>query len=126
VDKTTLVEADIEAGAKLIRALDAANFPLSAALWLYLPEEEDWRLILATPLVREKGPRAAYELVQKVLMELPNLPLSLDQISLVDPNDRTVSLLRLAISTGPGIAGVRFSRNTINGVYIEDAYLYRV
>jgi len=35
-------------------------------------------------------------------------------------------LLRSAISTGPGLSGIRFSRNVINGQLIEDAYLYRI
>jgi hypothetical protein len=37
-----------------------------------------------------------------------------------------LSLLRVAISTGPGISGIRFTHNTINNVLIEDAYIYRL
>jgi hypothetical protein len=44
----------------------------------------------------------------------------------VKDNDPIVVLLRKAISTGPGIAGVRFTNNSVNGTFIDDAYIYRL
>jgi hypothetical protein len=43
-----------------------------------------------------------------------------------DMNAPLIALLKAAISTGKGVGGIRFSRNTINGHYIEDAYIYRL
>jgi hypothetical protein len=37
-----------------------------------------------------------------------------------------VALLRKAVSTGPGISGVRITNNAVNGRIIDDAYIYRV
>jgi hypothetical protein len=37
-----------------------------------------------------------------------------------------ITLLRVALRTGPGIGGIRFSSNVINGTLIEDAYIYRL
>ena len=41
------------------------------------------------------------------------------------PDAPVVALLRTAIRTGPGISGIRFKNNVIDGTLIEDAYIYR-
>jgi hypothetical protein len=50
----------------------------------------------------------------------------LKDITILDSNDSLITLLRLAIKTGDGISGIRFSQNVINGTLIEDAYIYRI
>lgn len=117
----------IEAGAELVRRLDQMHFDVRSALWLYVSEVGTWRLIIASPEVKRGGPRNAYKKVQSALGEIQNEPkVGLEHISVVDSHDPLVSLLRTALTTGPRISGVRFSRNTINGHFIEDAYIYRV
>lgn len=127
MDKTTLVERDIEEGERLIRTLDSANIPVEAALWFYMAENDRWRLLIATPLVDEKGPREAYATIRRAIEQmLSSLAIRLSQISVVSPDDDLVQLLRAAIQTGPSISGIRFTGNVINGVFIDDAYIYRV
>lgn len=125
MDKPTLVESDLDAGALLVRALDEASVPVRAALWLYMSEPESWRLVVATPLA-DKGPDHAYSTIQTVLEAHPDLRITLSQITAVSPKDKLIKILRRAIATGPGISGIRFSRNVLDGQYIEDAYIYRV
>jgi hypothetical protein len=126
--KTTLVERDLEAGAALVRALDEDGWNPSAALWFYLSDEELWRLIVALPdddpMPRQQD---AYRRIARVIesSQLSDV-LSIDDIGLARPDDQMLSLLRVAISTGPGISGIRFTHNTINNVLIEDAYIYRL
>ncbi|NIV68021.1 hypothetical protein GWN43_04130 [Candidatus Bathyarchaeota archaeon] len=48
------------------------------------------------------------------------------QISVISTEHDLVKLLRAAIHTGPGISGIRFTGNVINGVFIDDAYIYRM
>jgi hypothetical protein len=43
----TLVRTDIDAGINLIRALDERGFGVSAALWLYNSDVDNWRMIIA-------------------------------------------------------------------------------
>ena len=127
MDKTVLVEKNIGEGRRLLEALDSAGFRVLAALWFYLTEDEEWRLIIASPLIDEKGPRECYAFVQRTLEQLsPPSDISLKQISIVSPSHDLVKLLRMAISTGPGISGIRFTRNTVNNVLIEDSYIYRM
>ena len=123
-----LSEEMINAGAKLIDQLDECSYLVHGALWLYYPDPETWRLVIALPDVRSHGPRKAYKLVQAVVSRMPKEEptIALQNISVVDAKDSFISMLRSAIQPGEGISGIRFSRNTINGIYVEDAYIYRL
>lgn len=118
----------IKSGALLVAALDKLNVLVKGALWLFLGEEHLWRLVIASPEVRHSGPKALYKKIRSALGRMPAEVQSLatKDISVVDDKSPLFSLLRTAISTGPGIGGIRFSRNVINGQLIEDAYIYRV
>jgi hypothetical protein len=126
--KDVLTEAMIKAGAELTRKLDQVEWPVVASFWLYMPELNTWKVVLASPVVPLSGPRRAYESVQMALATLPQVraQLSLSDIEVVEPRHYLVSLLRTAINTGPTINGIRFTRNTINGQFIHDAYIYRM
>jgi hypothetical protein len=123
-----LTQEMIVAGTNLLRNLDKAKFAIRGALWLYLPEENCWRLFFALPEVRVLGPKAVYKKIRSLINKLPeNEPkIETKDITVTDENAPLIVLIRGAISTGPDICGVRFSRNTINGHYIEDAYIYRL
>ena len=125
--KAALVEADIEAGRRVVIALDDAGFRVSAALWFYSPEQREWRLILASPEVAERGPRKAYQRIQSILAESPDrIEIQLSDVSAVGPHDALIQLLTSAVATGPGLSGIRFTGNTIGNQFIEDAYIYRL
>jgi hypothetical protein len=127
MDKPTLVDADMKAGEALLNRLDETKFDVKAALWFYMPDSEEWRLILASPTVDAEGPKKAYEKVQSQLQGLDQgYELSLQNISLVSPNDNLIKVLKSAIKTGKKISHIRFTRNVINNVFIEDAYIYRL
>jgi hypothetical protein len=140
--KTSLVEQDIAEGRRFLDALrapteftigrrrlsviGASHFRVQAAFWWYLPESLEWRLVIATPLVDEKGPLEAYKDIQKVLIWHPDLNLSLQNISVLSPKDERVKAFRRALKTAPEPVGIRFTRSALNGTYIEDAYVYRL
>lgn len=127
MDKTALEEKDIEEGKKLIAALDKQGLEIDAAMWFYSSDADGWRLLIASPLLERKGPKEAYTLMQSVLRRLSPPPrISLKDISVVSPSHPVIKLLRMAIRTGPGISGIRFTRNVINSTLIEDAYIYRM
>ena len=126
--KETLASETISLGKNLVLALDKAQFIVAAALWLYLPVTGIWRLMIASPQVRSEGPRKAYKKIQSVLSNLSSAParISLQDIAVVDSNDSFISLLRNAVRTEDGISDIRFTKNTINGFFIEDAHIYRL
>ena len=126
--KEILTKEMIQAGADIVRRLDEAHLEVNASLWLYIPEANLWRLVIASPAVKNEGPKRVYQKIQSVLSQVPDAAykVTLSDISVVENTDPLVTLLRTAVKTGKGISGLRFSRNTINGHFIEDAYLYRV
>jgi hypothetical protein len=118
---------DEKAGRNLVQALDAASFPVSGALWLFRPEADDWRLLIVSPRLTESSLSKAFSQMHQIARKLPEFPLLLSSVSLIPPDDPLIVQLRKAIKTGPSdIGGIRFSRNVIDGTYIEDAYIYRL
>ncbi len=118
-----LVTDGIRQGERLLRALDSAHFPVTTALWHL--SDGIWRYVLGTPVVDRNGPREAYRQVNEV-MRSNNIHVSLSEVTVVSPKDPLVVLIRAAVHTGPtDVSGVRFTANTINHVFIEDAYIYR-
>ena len=117
-----------EVGATLVKKLDESDVDVHAALWLYLSDARVWRLFLAIEGITTLGPKEVYRRIQTVIRNnQKSLPgLDLPEISVIAPNDPLIVLLRLAIRIRPSGSGVRFSRNTISGHFIEDAYVYRL
>lgn len=117
-----------EAGEDLLRRLDKAGLEIRAAMWLYLPDAGRWRFVVATPYVKLDGPRKVYKKIQAVVSKLPDEQkvIDLQSVTAVDPTEPLIQLLRSALRTGEEISRIRFSRNMINGVLIEDAYIYRL
>lgn len=126
--KQNLSDVVVRDGALLVERLDQSGWPVSAALWFYFTEATTWRLLLASPDVATKGPRAAYTAVQGALGELDitSRELALDDVGVISPDHPLLHLLRSAVRTGPAITQIRFSRNVINGQFIEDALIYRL
>lgn len=125
--KEALTDEMKKAGADLTRKLDEARWPVVASFWLFEPEENEWKLFLASPRIVSDGPKEAYEAIGRALSTLREHFPTLKFISVVAPNHELVKTLRSAIQTDRNsIGGIRFSRNTINGRFIDDAYLYRV
>lgn len=123
--KESLTDRMIAAGAELTRTLDRAHWPVVASLWLFEPESNQWRLILASPAVNEKGPLEAYRHVSDAL-RATTPKLSLDAISVVSPEDPLIRVLMSAYQTGFEIEGRRVFRSAINGHFVDDAYVYRL
>jgi hypothetical protein len=112
----------IKIGENLLRLLGERRFPLRAALWLYLCEAEDWRLVLAVPKARAEGKMKFYKQIQGVLAKGSDL-LPLSAVTVVDAKDPLVYSMGPAVKVG-NVRGHKFSRGTINGRHFEDAYVY--
>lgn len=123
----SLSDSMIKAGAKLIECLDLEKSQVKSAFWLYISDEKIWKLIIASPLVDSEGPRKFYKRIVTAneSAEKNEAIVSLNDIGVTNTSNQIVQLLKIAIGTGDGISGIRFSRNTINGVFIEDCYIYR-
>lgn len=125
--KDALTSEKIDAGRALIEKLTAQDLLLSAALWFYFGEQNIWRSILASQIVKTHGPRAMYKKVQSAIHasadEFPNLELS--DVTVVSPDENIVAQFKPAIQVA-GFDGLRISNDTIDGHVIEDAFLYKM
>ena len=128
VVRELLLEPMIEAGKRLIERLDESDSDVQAAFWMFFPDEKCWKLIIASESVEHDGPRQFYKRVVEANKKADESEsvVSLHDVGATDTSDTFVNLLKMAISTGDEISGIRFSRNTINGTFIEDSYIYRI
>ena len=128
VVKDQLTSAMVEAGAELASKLDEMGVATTAALWLFEPELNEWRLVFASSEVATRGPREIYEKIRLAISQLKEkataVPLS--AVVLMDANADLIRLLRVALKTDGGINRIRFSKNVINGHFIDDALIYRI
>ena len=125
--KHNLNEEMIDAGKVLIKKLIDQDHQLTGALWFYFSDTNIWRLILASQIVKAKGPRAMYEKVQSVIRassdEFPSLELS--NITVVSPEDNIITQFESVLLMA-GFSGTRISNDTISGRVIEDAFIYNI
>ena len=121
----TLSDVLISAGAELTRLLEKRNFlfPLHYVLYVGLYVEIYYSQFRG----KDRGPRWTYRHVQSVLSRIPNSrsKIALKDITVIDSDDPLIKLLMVAIKTGSGIHNLRVTRNIINSMPIEDAYIYR-
>jgi hypothetical protein len=126
MDKATLVDIDIAAGDRVLQILDHAGIKVNVAMWLYSSEFEAWRLYIASPLVDTEGPKEAYvRLLSALRSSDPDLATAVT-ITLVSPKETLIRGLKRAFGTTRRVHGMRLGSNVIDGVFIEQAYVYRI
>jgi hypothetical protein len=122
--KASLVGPDVELGENILRSLDAAKFPLTVALWRFKEEEGRWTLVLGTPLYDKSGPFEAYMQLTAALptgATLGELPIRLE-----GNRNPLVRSLRKIFGKAASVEGMRLGLQSIGGVWIDDAYVYRI
>lgn len=114
-----LVEADIRAGHELLALLDRIEMPVRGAFWLYRGDTERWRLVIVT----EEAKSGSTDLYLKLI----NAGAKMD-LALVEFQTPASPYFKALGGMGPveGDAEVRMSQFVSNGVYFEDAVIYRL
>jgi hypothetical protein len=123
--KTTLVGPDLALGRETLRVLDAAEFPITAALWLLQKERGDWNLVIATPLRDKLGGIEAYGRLHSVLSK-QDLSFIEIPIRLESSRHPLIKALRKIFGKAASVEGMRLGLQSIGGVWIDDAYVYRI
>jgi uncharacterized protein YbjQ (UPF0145 family) len=128
MDTNLLVKNIINDGKKLVEALDKTTMQISSAFWYYEEDYKRWKLILASNTVNKEGYIKAYDIVLQILEDSKDtIEIPFESISIIAPQDSLNILFSSAIHTGnDAIVGIRLSDSAINGIFIDDAYLYRV
>ena len=123
----TLDQSDIEEGRKLIDALDGSDLQVAAAFWYYMDGPETYRLVVATAYYDKYGPQKTYEKIEEVIRKgQHSIDLRWDAVSAIGLDSELYKVLNRAASAGNGMKGKRLTQSVVDGIYIDDAYLYRV
>ena len=127
MDRTVLVRCDVAAGIRLADGLESLKVPVSACLWCSLARAKRWRLMIATPLVDEKGIRNAYLRIHKAVAKLtPPNDIGWLDITAISPKDPIVKWMKTRFGSGAKAVGRRVSDKNIRGVEIAGAYICRL
>jgi len=120
-----LSEKFIADGRRFIQALDEAGVVSSAALWFWSRQANGWHFVLASPLV-EPGKDMPVKIAAVLALMPAGFAVDKDNLRLYPPNADLIRSLHALMQTGPGVSNIRTTDNLINGVHIEDAFIYRL
>jgi hypothetical protein len=56
--KEMLTDEMKKAGAELTRKLDEAKWPVTASFWYFVSDDNQWKLIVASPKLESEGPNS--------------------------------------------------------------------
>src|SRR4051812_4345026 len=109
----------VNQAAAAIRAKPELN--VRAVVWLVEAESGRHELLVATPLMRAKGPKASYAAIQKALLKAKlDQIFSLTIVRAVDPNDPLISEIRRIVF--PGITS-HLIEYTLSGIRYSQVYI---
>jgi hypothetical protein len=124
MDKATLVSIDLDQGEEVLKILDGAELRIKVALWLFSPDHDDWRLVLASRYLDES--RHEYRLVNEALRKA-GFPIAKKPLIWVMPmNDPFIRELRKRYGKAKDVEGMRLGLQTIGYWFVEDGYVYRI
>lgn len=126
MDQAAMVNIDVSQGLEILEALERANVKLSVALWMFLSEFEDWRLVISSRQLDAADPRDAYRLLHDSLSRA-NADINRKPAILILPtNDPFVKALRRIFGKTLSVDGMRLGGQTIGDRFVQDAYVYRI
>lgn len=131
-----LVNEQIEGGRALIDRLMADGFDITIAFWAKESDSGVWSLVLASPVVGEKGLAAAYRTAHTAARRMPERWVDPFEIKLIRPTDAMAeAALRVMTPAVPDSPfAVRppgyittptyYNGASLGGVGIDGAYIY--
>ena len=120
--KNRLVGEYIDNGRAVLEALRRKKIPITEAFWYDIPERDEWRLIIASPMVYRVGPIEAYTVLQGILNKMGS-PLSLSDISFLSPLSPEFRRFREE-ALGSSRSGKDSANEADHDLTFNDAYLY--
>ncbi len=115
MDTTTLVDNKIEEGKTLLNDLEKEKVKLDDAMWGYDEDEHLWKLILTSPIVKEKGSLFLYNKINELLSERKYRGIKLENVKVLDTNDLFMQIFRPAFEK---------RQEVFKDVSLKDGYIY--
>jgi hypothetical protein len=124
--KTVLVSPEIDRSAELLDVLDKAKLKVSVALWAYLSEYEEWRLVLSGRQFDSAGIREGYLLLHATLDPAGFTPRNTPNVMIIPMTDPFIRELRRLFGKSKSVEGMRLGGQLIGDRFLEDAYVHRI
>ena len=121
-----MVSMDVSQGSELLETLEHANAKVSVALWVFLAEFEDWRLVISSRQFDTPDPRDAYRRLHDALSAAGVAARKTPPIIILPTNDPFVRNLRRIFGKAKSVEGMRLGGQIIGDRFVQDAYVYRI
>jgi hypothetical protein len=126
MDKAALVSMELVRGSELVDALDRAKMKVNVALWVVLPEYEDWRMVISSRQLDSLDLLEAYGVLFDALAPSGFTPETTPPIMILKMGDPFIKDLRRVFGKTKSVEGMRFGKQTIGDRFIEDGFAYRI
>ena len=126
MDKASMVSIDVSQGSEILAALERNQVKVSVALWMFLSEFEDWRLVLSSRQFDTPDPRDAYRLLHDSLSNDEGASKKTPAILILPTNDPFIRELRRTFGKTKSVEGMRLGGQMIGDRFVQDAYVYRI
>ncbi len=120
--KKALLDADIKLGEKIVESLDAAKYPISAAIWTLTENYNGWQLVIGTPLY-SRGPAEAHGRLIQALRKRDPESTDSQEVRLMSNREPFIRELRRQYPKAK--AGTRVS-GYVGGMWLDDGVVYRI
>lgn len=120
-----MVSIDVSRGSEILEALDRAKVRVSVALWMFLSEYEDWRLVVSRRFDLP-DPRDAYRLLRDSLATAGFERTKIPPVLILPTSDPFIRQLRRIFGKTKSVEGMRLGGQMIGDRFVEDAYAYRI
>ncbi|MGA3095930.1 MAG: hypothetical protein ABSF25_05705 [Bryobacteraceae bacterium] len=121
-----MVGLDIDRGAELLGALERAKLKVGVALWVYLSEYDDWRLVVSARRLDSLDLRDAYRLLHDSLAAAGFTPKNTPSVMILPMSDPFIRELRRLFGKTRSVEGMRLGGQVIGDRFVQDAYVYRI
>lgn len=126
MDKTALVGYEVDRGVKILTILDHSGIDVVVAMWAFLSEYDEWRLVLASPKFDDGRLQDAYGKLHKAL-DAAAFPLELTPtVVIMRTSDPFIKALRKIFGKAKSVEGMRLGGQTIGNRFLDDAHVYRI
>lgn len=126
MDQAAMVSIDVSQGSEILDALERAEVKVSVALWMFLSEFEDWRMVISARQFDTADPRDAYRLLHDSLSRADVALKKTPAIIILPTGDPFIRELRRIFGKTKSVNGMRLGGQLIGDRFVENAYVYRI
>lgn len=124
MDQGSLVEMQIDDGAKVVEKLREGGFDVTAAWWMKASEEGEWFFYIASKQVDEIGITASYRKAHSLIRALGQLWVDRFEVKLVGPENPITQDVLAILNRFQDRIITRYGGKKLGNVSIDGAYLY--